>query len=274
MLYFGASDGGGPRMAIADSNGNAAGTSLTDAILRGLLELIERDAVALWWYNRTRQPPIDLDACRDPWIGELRETYAAMGREIWALDLTSDLDVPVVAALSRRTEQRRTEQRRTGHPREDIVFGFGADPQPETALRKALTELNQVLVAVFDPEDDSARVKMGVDAARWWDTATLANQEYLQPQGNPRAYPAPPKLDAADAVEAIHARLREEGLELLALDMTRPDIGLPVAKVIVPGLRPMWARLGPGRLYDVPVKLGRIAKPTPFEDLNPLPLFV
>ena len=56
------------------------------------------------------------------------------------------------------------------------------------------------------------------------------------------------------------------------LDQTRPDIGLPVVKIIVPGLRGFWARLAPGRLYDVPVGLGRLATPTPYDQLNPLPL--
>ena len=30
-------------------------------MLQGFLELVERDAVALWWYNRTRQPAVDLE---------------------------------------------------------------------------------------------------------------------------------------------------------------------------------------------------------------------
>ena len=63
-------------------------------------------------------------------------------------------------------------------------------------------------------------------------------------------------------------------MELLVLDQTRPDIGLPVVKVMVPGLRHFWARFAPGRLFDVPVRLGRIAAPTAYEDLNPLPIFV
>jgi oxazoline/thiazoline synthase len=63
-------------------------------------------------------------------------------------------------------------------------------------------------------------------------------------------------------------------MEVLVLDQTRPDIGLPVVKVIVPGMRHFWARLGPGRLYDVPVRLGRQAKPTPYEELNPIPMFL
>jgi ribosomal protein S12 methylthiotransferase accessory factor len=41
----------------ADSNGNAAGNTLEEAtILQGFVELIERDSVALWWYNRLRRP--------------------------------------------------------------------------------------------------------------------------------------------------------------------------------------------------------------------------
>ncbi len=58
------------------------------------------------------------------------------------------------------------------------------------------------------------------------------------------------------------------------LDQTRPDIGIPVVRVVVPGLRHFWARFAPGRLYDVPVALGRLAKATRYENLNPIPLFV
>jgi ribosomal protein S12 methylthiotransferase accessory factor YcaO len=63
-------------------------------------------------------------------------------------------------------------------------------------------------------------------------------------------------------------------MEMLVLDQTRPDIGLPVVKVIVPGLRHFWRRLGPGRLYDVPVKLGWLEKPLAEEKLNPIAVFL
>jgi ribosomal protein S12 methylthiotransferase accessory factor len=63
-------------------------------------------------------------------------------------------------------------------------------------------------------------------------------------------------------------------MELMVLDQTRPDVGLPVVKVIVPGMRHFWARYAPGRLFDVPVQLGRLSRPTRHEDLNPIPLFV
>ena len=67
--------------------------------------------------------------------------------------------------------------------------------------------------------------------------------------------------------------MARHGMELLVLDQTLPDVGLPVVKVMVPGLRHYWARFAPGRLYDVPVRLGLREQPVTYEDLNPVPIF-
>ena len=90
----------------------------------------------------------------------------------------------------------------------------------------------------------------------------------------PADYGYRPTRDLRDDVDAVRARLDAIGLELLVLDQSRPDIELPVVKVIVPGMRHFWARFAPWRLYDVPVRLGRLPEPTPYEELNPIPLFV
>jgi ribosomal protein S12 methylthiotransferase accessory factor len=63
-------------------------------------------------------------------------------------------------------------------------------------------------------------------------------------------------------------------MEVLVLDQTRPDIGLNVVKVIVPGMRHFWKRLAPGRLYDVPVKLGWLPESLKENQLNPVPMFL
>jgi ribosomal protein S12 methylthiotransferase accessory factor len=65
----------------------------------------------------------------------------------------------------------------------------------------------------------------------------------------------------------------EKGLETLVLDQTRPDTGLHVVKVIVPGLRHFWARFAPGRLYDAPVQMGWLTEPLHEDELNPQPIF-
>ncbi|MDH6120737.1 bacteriocin biosynthesis cyclodehydratase domain-containing protein [Kitasatospora sp. GAS204A] len=269
-LYFGTPQPPGARFFHADSNGNAAGSSLEDAILQGFLELVERDAVALWWYNRTRQPAVDLTAFEDPWITELRGVHGDLGREVWALEVTSDFGIPTVVAFSRRFDK----------PAQDIVFGFGAHFDPRIALRRALTEVNQLLPAVVGARADGSGYQGGDEAARWWwRHATTGNQPYLAPDPalaprRPTDYGYTPRRDLLDDLDAILDLTDRHGLEMLVVDQTRPDIGLPVVKVIVPGLRHFWSRFAPGRLFDVPVALGRLATPTHYQDLNPIPIFV
>ncbi|HEX2130187.1 MAG TPA: TOMM precursor leader peptide-binding protein [Actinophytocola sp.] len=275
MLYFNVPvEHGGCAAVNADSNGSAAGSSLEDALLQGLLEVVERDAVALWWYNRTTAPAVDLDNAGDPWVDELREVHAALHREVWVLDVTSDVGVPTMAALSRRTDK----------VCEDVMFGFGAHLDPKVALVRALTELNQLMPAVVDVHDDDTDTDGGYgwsdrDAVRWWRTATWAGQPYLRPDPDVparslRDYEYRATDDILTDVTTVRRRLTELGLDVLVLDQTRPDVGLPVVKAIVPGMRGFWARFAPGRLFDVPVRLGRRSTPTPYAELNPFPLFV
>src|SRR6185295_9707032 len=56
------------RWCMPDSNGCASGNSLEEAILQGFMELVERDAVALWWYNRVRRPGVALDSFGEPYL--------------------------------------------------------------------------------------------------------------------------------------------------------------------------------------------------------------
>ena len=80
--------------------------------------------------------------------------------------------------------------------------------------------------------------------------------------------------DSAEDVRVAQRIVEAKGMEFLVLDQTRPDIGLPVAKVIVPGLRHFWSRLGQGRLYDVPVVMGWLDRPLTEAELNPIAIFV
>lgn len=269
-LYYGYRHNG-PFFAMGDSNGSAAGTSLEDAALQGFLELVERDAVALWWYNRVNRPAVDLDAFGDPYIDRLRDVYARLGREVWALDLTSDLGVPVVGAFSRRIDK----------PTEDVLIAFGAHLDPHIALTRALTEMNQFLapVAGHGPANEVTYAGADPEQKAWWTTATVANQPYLLPDrtapaSGPSRWPSLAGADLGADLELAQRLVQQQGLDMLVLDQTRPDVGLPVAKVIVPGMRHFWARFAPGRLYDVPVKLGWLDAPTPEADLNPIAIFI
>ena len=230
-----------------DSNGCAAGNTLEEAILQGFLELVERDAVALWWYNRVSRPGVDLESFADPFFIALRSAYAGMNREVWALDLTADLGIPTFAALSRPVAGSGA-----------IIFGFGAHVDARLALSRACTEMNQSLPGV---------------------PVSVADEPYLHPATDlpvrsRHDFASQPPADLRDEVLHCQALVERHGLEMLVLDQTRPDVGLPVVKVIVPGLRHFWARFAPGRLYDVPVHLGWLTATRSEDQLNPTAMFL
>ncbi len=269
-LYYGYPLGRDKLVAQADSNGCASGITLEAATLSGLYELVERDSAALWWYNRVQRPGVDLDSFGDPYIDRLREAYAGFGREVWALDLTADLGIPAVGAFSRITNA----------AQEDILIAFAAHLEPRVAVLRAVTEMNQYLPAVLPTADGSAPTYLH-DAAfsTWCRTATLANRPYLHP--NPEMQPSaasrwPAQASGDVGVDLAYCQglIESRGLELIVLDQTRPDVGLAVAKVIVPGLRHFWPRFAAGRLFDVPVALGWCAQETPERDLNPVPICI
>ena len=246
-----------------DPSGSAAGNSLEEAVLQGTLELVERDALAIWWYNRVRRPMVALDAAANPWVGRLVAWHESRGRALWALDLTTDLGIPVVAALSRRFDG----------GAEAPLFGFGAHLDPGVALTRALLELAQIDAQVTRAGEQGRALDPTL--AAWLRDATLAGQPYLVAAPGPAA--ALPDLatdDLGEAIAVCRRALARAGIDLYILDQTRPDIGAPVVKVVAPGLRPFRPRFAPGRLYDVPVRLGWLAEPRPEADLNPIPFFL
>ncbi|MEV4193254.1 YcaO-like family protein, partial [Streptomyces toxytricini] len=141
-------------------------------------------------------------------------------------------------------------------------------------------EMAQLLPAVRDARPDGTGYGItDPEPLSWWRNATAANQPYLvaDPAAAPRTpadWPVVRTADLLDDVRAITELVRRKGMDLLVLDQTRPDLGIPVTKAVVPGLRHFWPRFAPGRLFDVPVELGRLAEPTPYDQLNPIPLFV
>jgi ribosomal protein S12 methylthiotransferase accessory factor len=255
----------------ADSNGCAAGNTLEEAILQGFMELVERDSIALWWYNRVKRPRVDLDSFDEPYFQTLKDYYQTLDRELWVLDITSDLNIPAFAAITRRCDREV----------EDIVLGYGAHFDPKLAIQRALTEVNQLVPAVLSADVDGNTQYLSYDplAIEWWKTATLENQPYLIPDERiaPKGCSDYPQFWNDDLLEDVMSCKRiaqKHGMEMLVLDQTRADIGLKVVKVIVPGMRHFWKRLGSGRLYDVPVQLGWLKEPLQEHQLNPFPMWM
>jgi oxazoline/thiazoline synthase len=243
LLYF--FYGGGQETYQADSNGCAAGNTLQEAIVQGFLELVERDSYAIWWYNRLQREELDLRQFDDSYVHDLRTQLADAGRRLWVIDITSDLGVPTYAAMLHWNQN--------GH--ENIEFGSGAHFDSRIALLRALTELNQFLsIGLMGGGTGEKPTLDGVTPLR------LQDYPFLTANGRPAPVVADSKFgrleNTRQQVDACVEIARKAGLDFLVLDQTRPDVETSVARVIVPGLRHFYRRFGPGRLYDVPVKLG------------------
>lgn len=269
-VWFGHPDSSSRFFTYSDGNGNASGNSIEEAILQGFLELVERDAVGIWWYNRLRRPGVDLDSFEEAYFGQLQEFYARMNRSLWMIDLTTDLDVPTFAAVSHRLDS----------SSQDILVAFGAHLEPRLAALRALTELNQFLPAIDQRDGQGNTVYMEEDPAtlHWWRTGRMEENEWLRPddQEPPRRrddFVFEERESLSDYVQRALDLAAAAGLEVLAVDQSRPDLDLSVAKVMAPGIRHFWRRLAPGRLFDLPVEMGWSLKPTAIAELNPISVF-
>ncbi|MEO1067453.1 MAG: YcaO-like family protein, partial [Pseudomonadota bacterium] len=120
----------------AESTGVAAGVTRDDAILAALLEVIERDAAALWWYGGCEPglvPQRFLEQSGfESFASEVRKDSR---RSFWLLDITTDVGVPVIAALS-------AEPDGTG-----VVAGFSASVDIMSAMESAFLEMCQMELA-------------------------------------------------------------------------------------------------------------------------------
>jgi bacteriocin biosynthesis cyclodehydratase domain-containing protein len=243
----------------ADSNGCAAGNTREEAIVQGFLELVERDSYAIWWYNRLQRPAVNLDRFNDSYVRDLQIQLAESGKRLWVLDITSDLGIPTFVAIAHWVED----------GNEYIEFGSGAHFDARIAMLRTLTELNQFMS--MELLSGGARLQESLDGVT---PLRLADYPFLLP-GAGEVLEAEfnsqfSRLETHEQVSACVRVAERKGLDFLVLDQTRPDIEVPVVRVIVPGLRHFYRRFASGRLYDVPVELGWLDRPLKEDKLNPI----
>lgn len=231
------------------SNGCAAGNTLEEAILQALFELIERDAVAIWWYNRIPRPAYDLTQLDRTNLQALDETLTE--HDYWVLDLTHDIDVPVMVAIGQHKKTK------------GLSFGFGCHLQSELAAQRALTELCQLI-----PIRDQKEAPFDFDAVQ--QDAFLFASEMALSHGQDFQSSGDLKID----IDAIVAKLRLLDLETLVLNYSRAPLPIKTAKVFVPGLCHIWPQLANQRLYQVPVDLGWLSVANCEQSINQHALYV
>ncbi|NQZ10866.1 MAG: YcaO-like family protein, partial [Algicola sp.] len=233
-------------------NGGSAGNTLEEAVLQGFLEIIERDAVAVWWYNRLQRPGIDFADMNGDLLIQLEHTLAG-DWQYWALDLTHDFNIPVVAAISRH---------KTRHT---FCFGFGCHLDVQIACQRAFTELCQITeirdnnVAPFDFDQ--------IPVGDYLFASTGGTQRFSD-------FQSPKNTDIKADIEYCVTQAVRLKLDPLVLNYSRPDMLLKTAKVIIPGSCHIFPYLAAARLYTVPVSMGWLAEAKTEAQLNPQALLI
>ena len=212
--------------------GCAAGLSVERATLSGLLELIERDAMALWWRGGQRGRPIAAEELTMTVVAEqLRQLrQGQMDRWTWLLDITSDIGIPVIAAVSFSP---------TG---DGFCVGTAARLGMAEAATAAVREMAQGELAMEVIEvKRRERGDAGLNTADWNNLRRFGGIHaerclLVHPVGKPRVTAALPSGSSADVLRTVIDRVAAAGMEVFALDLTRPRFGVPVMRILCPGL--------------------------------------
>lgn len=239
------------------STGVACHTGRDEALLGGLLEVVERDSIAIAFLNGLRPPRLAPDLLASVAPDHLR-ALARYGLAASVVDLTLDTGIPCYFAVA-------TDDG------DSTSVGAGCDPDPRAAVHTALAEAMATFYHLQYLEDP------GID--RPGDISHL-HEHMLYYQGDNRAVmedalagmdetddlrdPVAPGADPRTRLEACVDSVEAAGMAVYVRDITPADVavaGLVTTRVVVPSavdlnVRYDCRKLGHDRLAAVPPKLG------------------
>jgi ribosomal protein S12 methylthiotransferase accessory factor len=252
-----------PFTHMSISTGLAAGQDVEQCIAKGILEILERDALMIVWHAELAMPRLDPESClgRSPLIDDLL-AVGLRGSSDWFLNvLTLDVDVTIISAALIDP----------GSP-PLTSFGISADPDPERALLLALEEatLTRILVNRLD----------GAREEREWDPADVQTlEDHLLAHATSSRLrerlgflTGAPAMDFGELVaraeagsrRSVEDRVAAAGLEAFWVDVTTEDVaefGFHVVRTVMPGMQPLdndhrYPYVGGSRRVTVPRALG------------------
>jgi ribosomal protein S12 methylthiotransferase accessory factor len=232
------------------SSGCAAGPTFEAAALHGMLELVERDAASLWWRGGVRGRMVALE-------GRAIATAAALvaqarsgtkTRRTWLLDITTDLEVPSIVAISSRLDG------------SGFACGLAARLTAQSAVRSALMEMFQMELAYVVVE--AKRQEGG--ALNEYDLRHIARSTLVDTASCELLHPTAPGRQVTEIIaetptqqlEALVERLSAKGIETFAMDLTRPTFAIPVVRIAAPALQMEPCEVATERLTSVRSRTG------------------
>jgi len=215
------------RLFRTNTTGLASGNVIEEAIFHGLAEIIERDAWALVEAARHTGPLIQ--DVKDDLARGLMDKFAAAGVDVYLRDITSDIGVATCAAAADDLLLRDPTL---------LTTGMGTHTSAKVAVLRALTEVAQSrLTQIHGAREDTTladfRKRIGYERTKKLNSHWFGGSEK-------RSFADVPSFESDDFLLDIRhmlAKLEEAGLDrAVVVNLTRPEIGIPVVRVIVPGL--------------------------------------
>ncbi|WP_412515331.1 YcaO-like family protein [Actinomadura madurae] len=224
----------GEHAFVNGSNGLASGNTLIEATVHGLCEVMERDAVAAFedlGEAGEADRRVRAGSVGDPDCRALLDLLRASGVESVIFDCTSDLGLATFVCWMVEVDPP------WYHPLPQAQ-GAGAHPRREIALLRALTEAAQARASVIAGSRDD----IGWERYRWYfDQRARADIAGTLALPERRDFASIPHADHetfnADLEWLLELLAKAGARQAIAVDLTMAGIGLPVVKVVVPGLR-------------------------------------
>ena len=211
-----------------NTNGLASGNIIEESVLHGIFEVVERDAWSIFELTKRNKKEISQDTIENDTINELLEKFHNQGIDIKLMDITADLKITTVAASADDTVLKDPAL---------LTLGVGTHLNPEVAVIRALTEVAQSRATqIHGTREDTIRAdfmrKSGYEHMKRMNRHYFQKEEETINLGDIEDKSSHSiKRDIETSIEEV----RKAGFnQILYTDLTREEIGINVARVIIP----------------------------------------
>lgn len=212
----------------SNTNGLASGNNLEEAILHGMLEVIERDAWSIFELTHKNYSQINLDTIESDIINDALLKFENEGIKIKLMDFTADIDIPTIAASADDTVLKDPGL---------LTLGMGSHLNPEVAVLRALTEVAQSRATqIHGSREDTVRADFAREAG--YERMKRINKYYFKQEEN--------QINLSDIedkstsfitqdIDIVKEELIAHDIsKILYTDLTRPEIDVSVVRVVIP----------------------------------------
>ena len=212
----------------SNTNGLASGNILEEAILHGMLEVIERDAWSIFELTHKNYAQIDLESIESEIIRDIIDKFESEGIRIKLMDFTADIKIPTIAASADDTITKDAGL---------LTLGMGTHMDPEVAVLRALTEVAQSRATQINgAREDTVRADFAREAG--YERMKRINKYYFRnEEEQTRLSDIENKSTSSITkdIEIVKDELIANDIEkILYVDLTRPELDVSVVRVIIP----------------------------------------